>query len=145
MSACSRKLRSIGLAVAAFAAVSWTPSAGAVEPDKFLVTKTSDIVALCAADPGADNYVAAIHFCHGFASGAYQYYEAIARTSPANRFVCLPNPVPTRSAAIAEFIEWANRSPDALNAKPVDSMFRYLHGRYPCPDSTAALERKARP
>ena len=139
MSARSRSFK-MAVANAAFAAAAWAPSASAVEPNNFLAAKTSDMVALCAADPNSDNYVAAIHFCHGFASGAYQYYQ-----STDDHLVCLPNPAPTRSVAIADFIEWTKANPDALNAKPVDSMFRYLHGRYPCPDNTASLERKEKP
>jgi hypothetical protein len=144
ISSAMRPLR-LAWAAAAFSALAWAPSAGAVEPEKFLIGKTSDMVALCAANASDDNYVAAIHFCHGFASGAFQYYQALAANSPDNRFICLPNPAPTRSAAIADFVVWAHKTPDALNAKPVDSMFRYLHGRYPCPKTTTALEPKAKP
>jgi hypothetical protein len=134
----------IAATTVALATAAWTPSAVAASPDHFLAGKTSDLVELCNASPSDENYVAAIHFCHGFASGAYQYYQAIAATSPANRFICLPDPPPTRSAAIADFVVWAKKTPDALNARPVDSMFRFLHGRYPCPKTTTSLESKAK-
>ncbi len=141
ISSAVRPLR-LALITAAFGAAAWAPSAGAVDADKFAAAKTSDMVALCSANPDDANYIAAIHFCHGFASGAYQYYQAIAATSPANRFICLPDPPPTRSSAIADFVAWTQANPNSLNARPVDSMFRYLHGRYPCPNTTTSIEPK---
>jgi Ssp1 endopeptidase immunity protein Rap1a len=110
----------------------------AVTPDNFRVTSTGDLVALCSAEPTAPEYTAAIHFCHGFASGAYQYYQMVAAAIPPARFVCTPEPPPSRSDAIAGFVEWARRNPSATSEKPVDSMFRYLAQRYPCAPATAS-------
>jgi Rap1a immunity proteins len=105
-------------------------SARAADPDNFRVRATEDLVKLCSADPADPNYVAAIHFCHGFGSGAYQYYESV--TTPSERFVCLPNPPPTRSEAIAGFVTWARANPQYMAERPADSIFRYLSSRYPC-------------
>jgi hypothetical protein len=109
----------------------------AADADNFRVNSTGDLLALCSADPAAPNYSAAIHFCHGFASGAYQYYQMVAAAIPEARFVCVPEPVPTRSEAIAGFVEWARRNPNYTADKPVDSIFRYLADRYPCTPATA--------
>ncbi len=122
------------LALAAFCIGAALGVARAVDADKFLVRTTNDLVALCSADSSSENYVAAVHFCHGFASGAYQYYVAAAAAAPGNHYVCLPDPPPTRSAAIAGFVEWAKSRNDVLAARPVDSMFRYLAEHYPCHD-----------
>lgn len=105
----------------------------AASPDQFRARTTADMVALCAADPSSENYVAAIHFCHGFAAGAYQYYLSLAAASEQSRFVCMPDPPPSRTEAIAEFVAWAKQHPDYMSQTPVDTMFRYLGGRYPCP------------
>lgn len=107
-------------------------SATAAEPDDFRARTTADMVALCGADPASENYVAAIHFCHGFASGAYQYHLASIAASPGSRFVCLPDPPPSRSQAIAAFVVWAKQNPQHMQEPPVESMFRYLAGQYPC-------------
>jgi hypothetical protein len=104
----------------------------AAEPDHFRARTTADLVALCAADPASESYVAAIHFCHGFASGAYQYYLTLAVASEGHRFVCLPDQPPSRSQAIADFVAWSKQNPDFMANPPVDSMFRYLALRYPC-------------
>lgn len=123
-----------GAALAAALALCGPISTGAraATTDNFIVRTTADLVALCATQPGQDNYVAAIHFCQGFASGAYQYYLALAQNDPSSRFVCLPDPPPTRDQAIAAFVRWAQANAAAMSAPAVDSIFRYLGETYPC-------------
>jgi hypothetical protein len=125
----------LGLSCAVLAcALSPGRAAGqATNPDNFHVRTTEDLVTLCSAAPTDPNYVAAIHFCHGFGTGAYQYYEAIAARDPSARFVCPPDPPPTRSEAIAGFVAWARANPQFMKDRPVDSVFRYLSTTYPCP------------
>ena len=128
-----RKSTFTAIAVACgFLAIAGSSPAMAVDPDKFKARTTADLVALCSADPAQENYVAAIHFCHGFITGAYQYYLSLAAASEANRFVCAPDPVPSRSQVIAELIVWARQNPQYMSDPPVDSVFRYLAYRYPC-------------
>ena len=110
----------------------------AVEADNFRATTTGDLVVLCTADPAAPNYTAAVHFCHGFASGAYQYYALLAAAVPDARYVCVPDPPPSRTEAIEGFVEWARRNPNFTTNNPVDSIFRYLSERYPCAPATAS-------
>jgi Rap1a immunity proteins len=105
----------------------------AASPENFTAKTTADYLALCNASPSQDNYVAAIHFCEGFASGAYAYYLSEAAQDPSVRFVCLPNPTPTRDSVKAAFVAWAQAHPAAMTAAPVDSLFRYLGEMYPCP------------
>ena len=128
-----RLLGSIGLAAALIAG----SPANALDANNFRLNSTGDLVALCSADPSAHDYVAAIHFCHGFAAGAYQYYSMLAGAVPEARYVCVPDPPPTRSEAIAGFIDWAKRNPRYTSDKAVDSIFRYLSERYPCTPATA--------
>ncbi len=126
-----------GLLVAAVLAASGLgaalPQTGlAASRENFQVATTADFLALCEAAPGQENYVAAIHFCEGFASGAYQYYLSLASRDPAERFVCLPDPTPSRDKIKADFVAWTKANPSALNDRPVDSIFRYLGQAYPC-------------
>ena len=44
----------------------------------FQVTTTGDLVRLCEAAPTDATGIAALHFCHGFAVGAYQYHQIAA-------------------------------------------------------------------
>lgn len=107
-------------------------AAAAAEPDNFQVKTTEDLVSLCSAEPGNETHVAAIHFCHGFAVGAYRYYEAIAAVSPEDRYICLPEQPPSRSAIIAEFVGWARQHDEHMAEPAVDSVFRFLGERFPC-------------
>ena len=131
---CNHRVGALGVML--FSILFGNPSLAA-DADNFRVNSTGDLLALCSSDPAAPNYSAAIYFCHGFASGAYQYYQMAAAALPAARFVCVLDPAPSRSEAIAEFVEWARRNPNYTADKPVDLIFRYLGERYPCPAATA--------
>ncbi|HKD46745.1 MAG TPA: Rap1a/Tai family immunity protein [Rhizomicrobium sp.] len=104
----------------------------AATTENFMAKTTADLIALCNTDPSQSNYIAAIHFCEGFATGAYQYYLSVAADSPTDRYVCLPNPPPSRDSVKAAFVAWAQANPDSLTQAPVDSLFRYLGTTYPC-------------
>ncbi|MGE0649286.1 MAG: Rap1a/Tai family immunity protein [Alphaproteobacteria bacterium] len=107
-------------------------ASAATAPGNFRVNTTEDLVSLCATEPASPHYVAAIHFCHGFASGAYRYYEALATASPEHRYVCPTDPPPSRDQAIAGFVAWARSHPQSLGEPPVESLFRFLAESYPC-------------
>ena len=52
-------------------------------------------------------YASAIHFCHGFVSGAWQYHNSEESGPKGHRLVCPPDPPPTRNDAIAMFVAWS--------------------------------------
>jgi hypothetical protein len=114
----------------AFTVVGW--SAGAQSPENFKVDTAADLVALCSAEPTSADYSAAIHFCHGFGSGAYHYYAIEAEADPARKFICQPEPHPTRTEVINGFLAWMKKNPQYLNSEAVDVVFRYLGETYPC-------------
>ena len=98
----------------------------------FLVTTTGDLVRLCEAEPTDATGIAALHFCHGFAVGAYQYHQIAAAAENKPPLFCEPNPRPTRNEAIAGFVSWAKQNAKAMETPPVEGIFRYLAQRYPC-------------
>jgi Rap1a immunity proteins len=108
------------------------PARGATLDD-FQARTTSQYVDLCQARASDENYVAAIQFCQGFASGAYQYYVADAVRDPDSRFVCFAesNP-PMRDAVLVAFVAWVKAHPETVDAPPVESFFRFLTEAYPC-------------
>lgn len=131
--------RALGLA----AALAITPvpmSAAAATTENFMVRTTADFVALCESSQSSATYVAAIHFCQGFASGAYQYYLALAQNSATTRYVCPPDPAPTRNQVIASFLTWMRAHQEQMAAPAVESIFRYLGETYPCADAQRAPE-----
>jgi|SRR4051794_2958792 len=98
----------------------------------FQVATTADLVRLCEAVPSDATGIAALHFCHGFAVGAYQYHQIAAAAEKKSPLFCEPKPRPTRNEAIAGFLSWAKQNPGAMNAPPVEGIFRYLAQYYPC-------------
>jgi len=127
-----RRLAAAVLAVGALGAVPLRPAVAAATPDNFKGATTADYLALCTTTPGQANHVAAIHFCEGFATGAYQYYLALAARDPAERFVCLPDPTPSRDKIKADFVAWTKANPSVMGDPPVESIFRFLAQAYPC-------------
>jgi hypothetical protein len=134
---CRSRLRLLAAAVLAGAGLACVlPQAGiAASRENFQVATTADYLALCDTAPGQENYVAAVHFCEGFASGAYQYYLSLAARDPGERFVCLPSPTPSRDKIKADFVAWTKANPPVAKDPPVDSIFRYLAQAYPCPQA----------
>jgi hypothetical protein len=106
--------------------------AGAVTEEDFLVKTTQDLVDLCTVSPNDPLADEAVHFCHGYLVGAYHYYLAESSGPEGKRLVCLPNPPPSRSEAIAMFIEWAKAHPQYMGEAPVETQFRFLMEKWPC-------------
>ncbi len=120
-----------GLAAMTVAAIG-APNPSDPSETNFRVATTRDLVQLCEATPNDPTGIAALHFCHGFAVGAYQYHQIVAAAEKKPPLFCEPNPRPTRNAIIADFVSWANQNPKAMDTPPVEGMFRYLAQRYPC-------------
>ncbi|MFP5512940.1 MAG: Rap1a/Tai family immunity protein [Alphaproteobacteria bacterium] len=119
----------LGIVAAAAVASAQTP---APSEGNFQVKNTGDLLKLCEAKPVDSTGIAALHFCQGFAVGAYQYYQIAAAAEGKRPLFCPPNPPPSRNDAIAAFVTWAQQNPGALSLPPVEGLFRYLAQRYPC-------------
>jgi hypothetical protein len=91
-----RKLMPMGTVVGLAMAWVMPLPAGAVESDDFLAATTEDMVALCTASPDEAMADQAVHFCHGYLIGAFQYYQQLVAGPEADPFVCLPDPPPSR-------------------------------------------------
>jgi hypothetical protein len=117
--------------IMAMTAVRAQTAASPSETD-FQVMTTGDLVRLCEASPTDATGIAALHFCHGFAVGAYQYHQIAAAAEAKPPLFCEPRPRPMRNEAIAGFISWAKQNPRAMNTLPVEGIFRYLAQHYPC-------------
>ena len=107
-------------------------AANALEPELFQVRTAEDLVALCGVSGDEPKATAAIHFCHGFAIGAYRFYEATMKASSPTEIVCLPNPHPSRDQVLAEYVAWAKANPQHQQERAVDNLFRFLGMKFPC-------------
>jgi hypothetical protein len=129
----TRVLRWIALA----AVSAWLPQAAHAEftTEDFHIRSAQDLVDLCSVEPDDKLYTAAIHFCHGFVTGAWQFHQAQANGPDGKRFVCPPDPPPTRDQAVANFVAWSATHPDRMAEPAVEALFRFLNEKYPCPEA----------
>lgn len=105
-------------------------SALAVEKSNFQLKNAAGLVEICSVPVDDPLYVNAKEFCHGYLVGAFHYYDATE--PPSNRFVCAPNPRPSRAEVMQRFVAWASEHPQYMNDRPVDALFRFLAETYPC-------------
>lgn len=97
-----------------------------------MVPTAGSLAQLCSdTSPNDPMMTAAQNFCHGFMVGSYQVLLQVnaARKRPA---FCVPSPAPSRSQAIAEYVQWVNASPSNAAMPPTDSVFAFLMQRFPC-------------
>jgi hypothetical protein len=88
-----------------------------------------ELADLCAATPKDPQGDAKINFCHGYAQGAIQ---AEIRSDKEKKAFCFPNPPPTRTATMNEFVGWVRALPDHRTPPAVEGLFQFLGERYPC-------------
>jgi len=101
----------------------------------FSANTTGDLVALCTATPDNPIGTAAINFCEGFAQGAVLVEMQNQAAFRGPKLFCMPNPPPSRSQALNDFVNWARSASDRLAQSSTDGLFRFLSERYPCPPS----------
>ena len=124
---------SSGLSIACAVALSPLTAGAVLTEDDFYVRDAQDLVDLCSSPESDPLNDAAIHFCHGFASGAWQYHQAQASGPEGVRLVCPPDPPPSRDEVVAGFVTWAGTHRQYMTEPAVEALFRYLVERAPCP------------
>jgi Rap1a immunity proteins len=127
---CEQKERPSMRSTVFLALLALATSAYAVEPDAYRIRNTADLVRVCSAQPSEPDQATAIAFCHGVLAGAYGYY--VASTPVADRFVCPPDPVPTRSKVANDFVAWAKARPQLMEQGAIDTLFRFAAETFPC-------------
>jgi hypothetical protein len=106
--------------------------AGAIEKQDFQVETTEDFLDLCVVPLDHPYYVAAVHFAHGYLVGAYSYYEAQSTGPKGDKFVCLPEQLPSRNDVVEMFVKWAKAHPQYSKERAVNTIFRFLAEKWPC-------------
>ena len=120
------------VAAAAFALLSSGAAHAATEAN-FNAQTAADLVALCSATPDNGLGTAALNFCEGYLQGAVTVEMQDQTAFRGRKLFCLPNPPPTRSQAMSEFVGWVQAAPDCPTLPATDGLFRFLSERYPCP------------
>jgi Rap1a immunity proteins len=101
----------------------------------FDAKSTSDLVALCSAAPDNGIGTAALNFCEGYIQGAVTVEMQNMAGFRGPKLFCLPDPPPTRTQAMGEFVNWARAAPDRMAQTATDGLFGFLRERFPCPAS----------
>jgi hypothetical protein len=113
-----------------FFALSLAPMSGwAAQPIDLRARTAGELAALCAADPSSPAADAKINFCHGFAQGAV---DDRLRVAADKKPFCFPNPTPSRSATMREFVAWVRVAPANREMPVLDGLFKFLGERFPC-------------
>jgi Rap1a immunity proteins len=120
------------LAAAGVLALLVSAPAHAATEANFVANSTADLVELCSATPDDGVGTAALNFCEGYFQGAVTVQMLNMVPLRGKKLFCLPNPPPSRSQAMSEFVSWARAAPDRLSESSTDGLFRYLSERYPC-------------
>jgi Rap1a immunity proteins len=110
-------------------------SGAAATEANFGARTTGDLVELCDATPDNAMGTAAVNFCQGFAQGAVSVEMQNLAAFRGQKLFCMPNPAPTRTETLNEFVKWARASPNRTAEPPADGLFRFLGERHPCPQS----------
>jgi hypothetical protein len=100
--------------------------------DNFQLNTTSDLVALCSADPASPLMTAAANMCHGFMIGTYRVL-ATEEMKERHKSFCMPSQTtPNRNEAIGQFVAWARAKPSQMEQSPSDSVLAFLESKFPC-------------
>jgi hypothetical protein len=105
----------------------------AVEPIQFEIRNNADLLAVCAAKPSDQNYVQAIHFCHGFGVGFTRYNAMLNEGNGYRPLFCFP-PALTRTQTLDAYVAYSRAHPEYNKEAVGDVLLKFLIETYPCPD-----------
>jgi hypothetical protein len=105
-------------------------SAHAAPQEHYRAHTAAELASVCSTPASEPDHATAVAFCHGVLAGAYGFY--LSSTPAAERFVCAPNPGPTRSQVADGFVAWIKKNPQYMNDGGIDTLFRYAAQTYPC-------------
>lgn len=126
--------RGLWLSAAVLCLAGLASPARAATQDDFLIHNAADLVDLCSSTASDPLYTAAVNFCQGFFLGVVRTLDEMqAAAQSRRRLFCSPAQMPTRTQAIAAYVQWVKASPDRLSMMPTDSVGQFLSQQYPCP------------
>ena len=105
-------------------------AAQAAAPEQYGLSTAAHLAQVCGPQTSQADAATAAAFCHGVLAGANGYYEA--STPVADRFLCSPNPRPTRAQVANAFVAWMKTHPQYNNDPAIDALFRFAAEAYPC-------------
>ena len=104
----------------------------AVDSADFKAKTTRNLVNLCSATWGDEQYEAAMGFCLGFIDAAQDYHRAITSGDLVKPISCPTGPV-TRQELVDIFLAWAKANPGLLDGEsPIHGVMRAASDKWPC-------------
>lgn len=119
----------LGVALAPWAV--WAQTDG-YTLDDFQLRTSGDLLDICALDESHVSYWEARGFCLGFVAGGIHFHDAIAASDDFPRIACPVEGV-TRSDVVEAFVAYARAHPEHLDERPMETVFRAVVDRWPCP------------
>jgi hypothetical protein len=97
------------------------------------VRNSGDLADLCSAAQTDPLYTAAVNFCQAFVLGVFRVLQEEEAAGPRVHMFCPTNPMPTRSEAVASFVQWVRVDPSRSTLSGTDGVAAFLAQRYPAP------------
>jgi hypothetical protein len=119
----------LGLALAPW--TSWAQTDGYTLDDYQLRT-SGDLLDICSLDTSDNQYWEARAFCLGYFTGGIQLHDVLAASPDFPRIACA-SPGVTRNDVVAVFVSYAKAHPEYLKEQPMDTVFRAVNDKWPCP------------
>lgn len=124
----------LALAWALAPLTSWAQTDGYTLGDYQLRT-SGDLLDICALETSHVNYWEARGFCLGYFAGGIDLHDALAVARDFPQIACPAEGV-TRNDVVEAFVTYAQAHPEHLNERPMDTVFRAVTDRWPCPPAS---------
>ena len=119
----------LGMALAPL--TSWAQTDG-YSLDDYQLRTSGDLYDICTLEPTHENYAAGRGFCLGYFAGGIDLHDALAASRDYPRIAC-PTQGVTRDDVVATFVAYAKAHPQYLDERPMETVFRAVIDRWPCP------------
>ena len=119
----------VGLALAPWAASAETDG---YTLDDYQLRTSGDLLDICSLDRADAQYWEGRAFCIGYFAGGIDLHNVLAAGQSFPRLACPTSDV-TRNDVVAAFVEYAQAHPEYLGEKPMDTVFRAVTAKWPCP------------
>ena len=120
------------LPVLAAVVLGYAAPAAALDSADFKAKTTRNLVNLCSATWGDEDYQAAMGFCLGFIDAAQDYHRAISSGELVKPISC-PGHSVSRQDVVDVFLEWAKSNDPLLDREsPIHGLMRASSAKWPC-------------
>jgi hypothetical protein len=100
--------------------------------DDYQLRTSGDLLDICSLDSAHAQYWEARGFCLGYFAGGIDLHDALAVGEDFPQIACPAQGV-TRSDVVETFVTYAQAHPEHLDERPMDTVFRSVADRWPCP------------